>query len=391
MKKILFVVDERRMGGISILLENILSKLDKKKYIVDVLVLHNNGEMLENLGPDIRIIYGTPYFNAIDYTIKDILKMKKLSMFIKKFQVVFDMKTGLIKRKIKKERKKILDTKYDVEIAFKDGFTALFTGYGETLRKIHWLHYEYQKLNPNRKYGRVFKEVFQNFHLFIAVSENVKKQFNEIYHFTEKTIVIPNLIDAEKMKEKACEKEPDLKKKQKEKIEMISVGRLHFQKGYDRLLEALKRLKEEGMLQNVNISIYGDGPERETLLNLQKEYHLEDEVFFKGQVMNPYPYIKNSDLFILSSTDEAFGLVIVEAMTLQVPVIATSNAATEELILDHKNGMIVENSTDGIYNGLKEVIQNPKMITSMKKQLKQYEYPVMDIVKKIERALEIKL
>lgn len=390
MKKILFVVDERRMGGISILLESILSKLDKKKFKTDVLVLHNNGEMLENLDSDIRVFYGTPYFDAIDYTIKDIIKKKSLSLFIKKFRVVFDMKTGRIKSRIKKERAKILDTEYDVEIAFKDGFTALFTGCGESKRKIHWLHYEYQKLNPNRKYQRVFEEIFPNFALFIAVSENVKKQFNEIYHFTKKTIVIPNLIDPKKIKEKALEACLE-EKKQGEKLKLISVGRLHFQKGYDRLLEATKRLKEEGLFQNVEINIYGDGPERETLFRLQKEYQLENEVKFKGQVMNPYPYVKDSDMFLLSSTDEAFGLVIVEAMTLQVPVLATSNAATKELILDHENGMIVENSTDGIYQGLKEVLQNPTMIASMKKQLKKYEYPVSDIVQQIERALEINL
>ena len=371
------------MGGVSVLLECILSKLDQKKFKIDVLVLHNNGEMLENLDSNIRMIYGTPYFDAIDYSIKDILKMKSLSLFIKKFRVVFDMKTGFIKRKIRKERAKILDTKYDVEIAFKDGFTALFTGYGESKKKIHWLHYEYQKLNPNGKYPKLFFDVLPKFDKI-----GVMDCFNAIYHLEDKTIVIKNLVHIEKIRERGMEMISEEEKNNPKKINFVSVGRLHPQKGYENLLKAMSMLKQEGLLEQVTLKIYGDGPLKESLLKVNKAYQLEDYIMFAGQRTNPFPYVKDSDMFILSSIYEPFGLVIVEAMSLQVPVLATSNAATAELIQNHENGFIVENSVEGIYQGLKEVIQNPKMIKNMKKKLKNYEYPISDIVKQIERVLE---
>ena len=147
-RNILFVVDEKRMGGVSVLLEDMMNMINISKYNIDILVLHNNGEMLENLDKKINIIYGTPYFEAVDYSIKEVLKSRNLKLIYRKLKLIFDMKTGHIEKVIKKERKKILKKKYDVEIAFKDGFTALFTTFGDSIKKVHWLQYEYKKINP---------------------------------------------------------------------------------------------------------------------------------------------------------------------------------------------------------------------------------------------------
>ena len=159
MKKILIVIDERIMGGVSVLLEDMLNMINLKKYKIDILCLHNNGEMLENLPENVSMIYGTDYFSSIDYTIKEVLKSKSIKKIYYKVRIVFDMKTGLIEKRIKKERKKILKEKYDVEVAFKDGFTALFTAFGNSKKKVHWIQYEYKKTNPNGKYDKLFKRI----------------------------------------------------------------------------------------------------------------------------------------------------------------------------------------------------------------------------------------
>lgn len=75
-KNILFVVDERKMGGVSVLFEDMMTLLDITNYNIDLLILHNNGDSLQNLPESINVIYGTPYFEAIDYTMKDVIKKK---------------------------------------------------------------------------------------------------------------------------------------------------------------------------------------------------------------------------------------------------------------------------------------------------------------------------
>ena len=65
-KKILFVVDERMMGGVSVVLNDLLHLLDLSDYDIDVMVLHNRGEMLNQLPEGIGLIFGSDYFSAID-------------------------------------------------------------------------------------------------------------------------------------------------------------------------------------------------------------------------------------------------------------------------------------------------------------------------------------
>ncbi len=386
-KSILFVVDERKMGGVSVLFEDMMSLIDITNYNIDLLVLHNNGEMFENLPKSINIIYGTPYFEAIDYTIKDVIKTKSLKLLFKKIRVVLDMKTGLIKNIIKKERKKILDKKYDVEIAFKDGFTAIFTIFGDSKKKVHWLQYEYKKTNPNQKYDRLFQKILPQFDQLVAVSDNVKIAFNEVYNLGDKVTVIYNIINQNKIATKANEACEIILND--DNLNIISVGRLHQAKGYDRLIEAIYKLKEfdTKLVKDIKLRIYGDGPLFSELNSLVDRLNLKDNIFLMGQVSNPYKYIKNSDLFILPSNYESFGLVIIEAMTLKVPVLATKTSATDKLITSDVNGLIVENSVEGLYMGLKKIIENKELITKYKNNLTNYFYDNNKEIEKIKQIL----
>lgn len=370
MKNILFVVDERRMGGVSILLEDMMKFIDLSNKNIDILVLHNNGDRLENLGNNINVIYGSKYFDAVDLTIKEAIKTKKIMTIIRKAMLVFDMKTGLIKHKILRERKKILNKKYDIEIAFKDGFTALFVAFDSTSKKIHWLHYDYKISNSNAKYDKLFKKILPKFDKIIAVSEGVMNDFNNIYNLQNKTKVIPNLIDTNKI----IEKSKSTIETKKSNLEIISVGRLHYMKGYDRFIDAISRLNKEGYLNQVSFKIYGDGPEKINLKNKILDLNLNQIVKLEGKTDNPYKYMKNADLFVLSSVYEPFGLVIIEALTLGTPVIATENSATNKLIKNNVNGLIVENSIDGIYLGLKEILTNKEKLNLLKSNAEKFDY-----------------
>lgn len=385
-KSILFVVDERKMGGVSILLEDMMEMLDLSGLNIDILVLHNNGDRLQNLPKNVNIIYGTEYFDVVDLPIKEIINSKNIKSLIKKIILVFDMKTGLIKNKIKRERKKILSKKYDIEIAFKDGFTAIFTAFGNSLKKIHWLHYDYKLANPNAKYDKLFKKILPLFDNVIAVSKDVMDDFNKIYHLENKTDIIPNLINFDKIKNKS--NEVNLPKSNN--LEIISIGRLHQVKAYDRFIEVIYRLKEEGVLNNVKFKIYGDGPEKENLLKKIFDLDLKQLVSLEGQVNNPYVYMKNADLFVLCSLHESFGLVIIESLSLGTPVLALRTSATDKLIKNNVDGLIVNNSIDGLYLGLKEILTNKDKLTELKKGAKLFDYSEKnnEIIEQLQNLLK---
>ena len=122
---------------------------------------------------------------------------------------------------------------------------------------------------------------------------------------------------------------------------VVGVGRLHRQKGFDVLLRAHALALSMGAPRHVLV-LLGDGPQRADLERLAEELGIVDTVHFAGFVDNPHAVVARSELFVLSSRWEGFGLVLAEALSLGVPVIATRCVTgPEELLEDGRLGRLV--------------------------------------------------
>ena len=383
LKKVLFVVDERQMGGVSILLEDILNKINISKYKISVLVLHNNGDYLNNLPNDVNVIYGNSFFDTVDLTIKDTLKTKNIKKIYSKVKLICLMKSGLIGKAIVRQRKKFLTEKYDVEIAFKDGFCAIFTAYGDSAKKYHWLHTDYSMYDCTANYKKLFDKIFPLFDKIIGVSNSVLNQFVKKYNVNN-TDVIYNIIDEDKIITRA--KEENIKY-DKKTLNLISVGRIHNMKGYDRLVDIMNELNVNKKLNNVVLRIVGDGPDYELVKSKIDKYQLGDKVILLGRKRNPFPYVLASDCFLMCSRYEPFGLVILESMIVGTPVLSCNVASIKE-IMDNKYGLIVDNSNEGLYNGILKIIEDRSILKIKKENLKKYHYNINPILKKIEDLLD---
>lgn len=381
MRNVLFVVDEKQMGGVSVLLEDILKKLNFFKFNVDVMVLHNNGDYLDDLPKDVNVIYGSRFFDVVDLSISEVIKTKNIFKILKKIYLVFLLKTGLIKGKIKKERKKCIHKTYDTEVAFKDGFTALFTAYGDSKKKIHWLHTDYVMHDCTAKYHSLFERTFPLFDNIIGISKSVVDRFNQVYPGI-KCEVIYNLIDVKKIKKLSKENDIHLG----DGINFVSCGRIHEMKGYDRLINVFHKLDEMDKLGLVTLTLIGDGPDFEKVKDLVFKYNLKDNVKLIGRRKNPYPYVKAADAFLMCSRYEPFGLVVLESLVLGTPVISTEVASIKE-IMNEDYGIITENSEEGLIKTISYVIDNPKVLDKYRENLKTYEYDCDKIIKEIEEVL----
>ena len=175
--------------------------------------------------------------------------------------------------------------------------------------------------------------------------------------------VILNAIPIEELKIKADEIPVDYG----EIPTFISVGRLHFRKGYHTLLEAHKKLINDGF--NHQINVIGDGEDREKLSSRIKELEVENSFKLLGAKMNPYPYVKSADFYVMPSESEGWPLIIAETLILQKPILATNVGGIPELIDHEKTGFLVEYSVESLYDGMKEFLQNKELVQKIQENL----------------------
>jgi glycosyltransferase involved in cell wall biosynthesis len=183
--------------------------------------------------------------------------------------------------------------------------------------------------------------------------------------------VIYNVIKLSEAREKAEEFSVEFE----DHPHFISMGRLHSRKGFDLLMKVHKRLLEEGFAHH--ISIIGGGNEMENLENLKKGLNVENSFHLLGSQLNPWPYVKAADFFILPSKSESYPLTIGEVMALHKPIISTNVGGIPEMIDDGIDGILVNVDEDEIYEAMKSFLTNPelteKLIEGTKKADKKFD------------------
>lgn len=152
-------------------------------------------------------------------------------------------------------------------------------------------------------------------------------------------------------------------------MNFVTVARLSEEKGILRMLDVLRRLKNK---KNFVWNIVGNGNQYEEIVNKINTYHLQDYVILYGEQNNPYPYILNSDLLIVCSKYEAAPMVIGEAQILNVPVLSTDTLSANEQIQNNITGLICENSENGLYDMLSNILENHSILNKISNNLSNY-------------------
>lgn len=148
--------------------------------------------------------------------------------------------------------------------------------------------------------------------------------------------VIPNSVDGEEVRARAAASRPE----RRPGTVFVNVARHAQQKNLELLLRSFAAFLDGG--EQGSLVLIGDGPQTEILIQLTEELGITEYVSFEGHLLNPFPLLASATAFVLSSEEEGFGLVLVEAMALDVPVISTDClGAPRELLLDGRAGVLV--------------------------------------------------
>lgn len=353
--KILFRHRSMEMGGVEKVMLSMLNNLNPDLFDMTVCLNLNQGELRNEFPKHVRKVYlteGKKDFskNMLFQKIQLFKRQKKLEK-LKKNPEIID--------------KEYLKETYDIEIAMTyNDFESVLNSSNTRSKKMGWFHSEINlpKLQP---LVPAILENFPKFDHMIYCSAKIQKIMHEEYpnlSYPKESVVI-NAIPIEEIKKKSEEKIMDFPISPV----FVSVGRLHTRKGYRKLMEAHARLLTEGF--DHSVLIIGDGEELPHLLAQQKKLGVENSFQFLGNKMNPYPYIKNADFFIMPSESEAWPLVLAEALILQKPIIATKVGDVESMIKDRKTGFLIAYTVEAIYHAMKEFITNEKLVSEIKENL----------------------
>lgn len=339
MKQILFINGHLNTGGVERSLVDILKHMDYTKYSVDLLLLEDTGDYAAELPPEVHVLFRDIHhtYGSLASSIRQCIAA--CDWMCLRLRLLFLLQKFIGARALKPAAAILLGKhSYDCVIGFRPGICSDLAAYSvQADRKITWWHHG--EFNVERvAYG----DMCGKMDAVAVVSQACKGMLqSELPQFADKLVCIPNMLDAG-----AIEKKLARTPYSSGIIHIVSVGRLVPEKHFENTIPAAKTLLAAGYYFEWHI--VGEGPEREKIEALLAESGLDNRIILEGSKTNPYPYMKNADLFVHPSYVESQGLTVLEAMALGVPCVVTKSLGPCEFIEDGTNALLTEQSSESL-------------------------------------------
>lgn len=353
-RNLIFADKNLAIGGIETAQVNLLNSLNYNKYNVTLVLEEKEGVLLNKLNRNIIV----KELKVSNYKIVPIRKLINLSR-----QLIFTIFNY---------------QNYD--------FSCCYTTYSYSCNKIakiasknnsFYVHSDYSKVYENEIDFRKFfdsRKVSDYKHI-IFVSNESRLAFLKYYeNLKSKTLVINNLIDLNSINSKS--QETIAEEKPKDRKLFVFVGRLDdSSKKLKRAIELVKNIQE------IELWIVGDGPDKEMYIDYHKKLNLEGRIMFLGKKTNPYPYIKLADYIILTSDYEGFPVTYLEALALNKNIITTIPTSDDSIDM-RDYAYIISKDVNKMTEEVKKVLK-----TTPKKKVIDLELVQKNRIKELEKII----
>ena len=360
MKKIfLAVMHELTIGGAEGVICNILNNLDREKFDIHLCLFKKKGTLIETLKKDV--------------VIHDLKASRVITGGHKLFSLTSQLKPDIVFSSI---------THVNLLIA---AFIPLLRPFCKNTkfitREVNIPSIRAKYIPKSKRLDYFYRRVIHNFDAVIAQSNYMKEDIHKSYNVdSRKIFVINNPLNIKQIQKTLLKDRTDEQLFNPDKINILAVGVLRRQKGFDILLKVMPLLSDK-----YHLNIIGEGKERNLLEAMILELDISEKVTFLGFQKNPYKYMRDADINVLSSRYEGFPNVILEANACGKFVVAFAcPGVSEEIIHNNVNGFLVE---PGNYRALAAAIKKYSKISYDENVVfettKRYE--VKSIVKEYER------
>ena len=370
-RKVFIAIHQLNLGGAQKALISALNAIDYAENEVTLYVRKNRLDLLPQVNRNVSNIiinkdhtryYRKPYavWLHIKSKINNLLKRsgesndEKLKQYIVKKQIEFEKKHYFSK-----------ELSYDIAISYIQGYTAKAVAENvKAKRKVMFYHDSTDSLH------QLHCEIMQHFERIYCVSKGAQRAVQGFYpQYAEKIDCLENYVDAKNVRHKANEFVPDYPK---DKLILCSCGRITPVKGYDLAVGAAEILKQKGL--DFKWYFVGDGADRPKIESLISEKQLEDHLEITGLQENPYPYIKNCDIYVQPSYEEAHPLSIIEAQILGKVIASTATVGGKSIIRDGENGVIADINAESLAYKINSIYQDKDLQNTILNNLAKIDY-----------------
>ncbi|WP_415323936.1 glycosyltransferase [Clostridium perfringens] len=375
MKSILFMLINMNIGGTEKALINMLHELQKEKYKVTVLLLEKYGGFLDQIPDWVEVKYLDEYKNLKKYIneppIKSVKELLSKKEYINAFNLFLSYCISKLKDDISYYYKYLLtdvsdlEEEYDIAVAYAgpmDFITYFVANKIRAKKRVQWIHFDISKIGFNKRFA---ENMYSKFDKIFVVSEEGKNKLNLLIpSLSDKTEVFFNIISSTLIKNMA-ENEEGFNDNYNG-IRILTVGRLSREKGQDITISVLEKLIKQGY--EVRWYCIGEGNMRKELEDMIKNKNLQDNYILLGSKRNPYPFMKECDIYVQSSRHEGYCITLAEARCFNNPIITTNFIGANEQIIHEKNGLICECNENEIYKAIKKIIGDKEVIFKLENE-----------------------
>ncbi|WP_216829036.1 glycosyltransferase [Alkalihalobacterium elongatum] len=370
-QNLLFVMPSLSAGGGEKSLVNLLSQIDYNLYNVELLLFNKEGLFLNMLPQEVKII-DLPiqyeiFSKGLFQSIKSFFKRGEISLAF--YRIMFTLKNRLIKDKKNAEQHtwqylnkyfKTIEKEYDVAIGYLEKASIYFViDRVSSQKKIGWIHTNYTNSGMDKEIDYPY---FKKLDYIITVSEECANSIKGTFPgFNDKVKVIYNILSTTTI-ESLSNKNEEIKM-DTNFINVVTMGRLSYEKGIDIAVKACDILVKKGY--DIRWYVLGEGKEREKLESLISKKKLESHFFLLGLKENPYPYIKNADIYVQPSRYEGKSIAVDEAKILKKPIVVTNFSTAKDQITSNVNGLIKELNEFELAQGIEFLIENEENKNSL--------------------------
>lgn len=391
--KILFIYPSMMLGGSTTALLSFMNSLDPNRYSVDLQLFRNRGPLLKEIPSYVQLLPEAQLYVGAKGRLMKIWKLVVSGYFLKILwrgirhkkvispEVLADFSAKMLSRKNV--------THYDYAIGFLEGWSDRYLAWNvEADNKYAWLHSTFANITKDPEVEMNWMKCVDR---IAFVTDACRDAFVQtVPSMKNKAIIIQNITDSDIIQSRSEDIDKQDEAYQRflsaSCFKLITVCRLQIHtKGLDRIVAAAKALKQEG--KEFLWYIIGDGEDEESLSSLICEANLEKQVILIGAKMNPYPYIKASNVMCMPSRYEGKPLAITESMILGVPPVVTKYLSADEQIQNGVEGIVVANEDGTIIDALLQCMECPEMLQNMHEHLLQHEYGNKSYIQTIESQL----